>query len=445
MTATSWTPTRCLAWLCTLTLVACADPSSNPSGLALSFRRDAGGRTAHWFSAWTTSHGARLTTPAMSGRTVRMILRPTISGSRVRVKLENTMGEAPVVFSAAYIGAAGTGAAVVPKSNKRLTFDKHDGLTLGSGEGAYSDPVEFQVEAFEKLAVSLDVVSASDISTHVVGLTINYSAAGARAADPSGDGYTPLPEIPALNGGQWPFFWVAALDVHSSQTSGTIVLFGNSITDGRCSTRDASGIVQPNLYQRWGDVLSERLAALPKNERKAVANEGIAGNRILNRGNGPSALERVNRDVLDRAGATHVVFFEGTNDIAGGFTAAQIQAGTQTIIDKVHAAGLKIIGVTVIPRGRPDPMPGWTAAMEAQRLLVNEWIRTTATFDGIIDFDALMAGGPVVPLLGGGTAPQIPPTWNCDYTHPNAAGYKVMGEAINLSLFKGGDDDDDDE
>ena len=81
--------------------------------------------------------------------------------------------------------------------------------------------------------------------------------------------------------------------------------------------------------------------------------------------------------------------------------------------------------------------------MEAQRLLVNEWIRTTATFDGIIDFDALMAGGPVVPLLGGGTAPQIPPTWNCDYTHPNAAGYKVMGEAINLSLFKGGDDDDD--
>ena len=445
MTPASWTRTRCLAWLCTLTFVACSDPLGDPTVLAPSFRRDGGDRTMHWFSAWTTSHGARQTTPAMSGRTVRMILRPTISGNKLRVKLENTMGEAPVVFSSAYIGVAGSGATIVPESNMRLTFDKHDGLTLGPGEGAYSNPVDFHVEAFEKLALSLDVVSASDISTHVVGLTINYSAAGARAADPSGDGYTPLPEIPALNSGQWPFYWVAALDVHSSQTSGTIVLFGNSITDGRCSTLDASGIVQPNLYQRWGDVLSERLTALPKKERKAVANEGIAGNAILYRRTGPSALERVDRDVLDRAGATHVVFFEGTNDIAGGFTAAQVQAGTQTIIDKVHAAGLKTIGVTVIPRGRPDPLPGWTAAMEAQRLLVNEWIRTTANFDGIIDFDALMAGGLVVPLLGGGTAPQIPPTWNCDYTHPNAAGYKAMGEAINLSLFKTGDDDHDDE
>jgi lysophospholipase L1-like esterase len=281
------------------------------------------------------------------------------------------------------------------------------------------------------------VVSASDISTHIVGLTINYYAPGARAADASGDGYNALPEIPALNTGQWPFYWVAALDVHSSHAAGTIVLFGNSITDGRCSTRDANGIVQPNLYQRWGDLLAERLAALPKKDHMAVANEGIAGNRILNLQAGPPALERVDRDVLDRAGATHVVFFLGTNDINGLFTAAQIQVGTQTIIDKVHAAGMKIIGVTLIPRGRPAPLPGWTADMEAQRLLVNEWIRSTANFDGVIDFDALMAGGAVVPLLGGGTAPQIPLAWNCDNTHPNAAGYKAMGESVDLSLFTG--------
>jgi lysophospholipase L1-like esterase len=410
--------------------VACGDPPRDPTGLAPSFDRDGGGRTVHWFSAWTTSHGARQTTPAMSGRTVRMILRPTISGNKLRVKLENTMGEAPVIFSGAYIGAAGSGAAVVPRSNKQLTFDKQDGLTLGPGEGAYSDPVHFHVEAFEKLALSLDVVSASDISTHVMGLTINYSAAGARAADASGDGYTPLPEIPALNSGQWPFYWVAALDVHSSETTGTIVLFGNSITDGQCSTRDANGVVQPNLHQRWGDVLSERLAALPKQERKAVANVGIAGNRILNGGNGPSALERVDRDVLDRAGATHVVFFEGTNDIAGGFTAAEVIAGTQEIIDRVHARGLEIIGVTVIPRG--TTREGWSAPQEQHRLAVNAWIRTQANFDGLIDFDALLQG-PIIPETG---AVQIRAEFNCDDIHPNAAGYKAMGEAINLSLFE---------
>jgi lysophospholipase L1-like esterase len=178
------------------------------------------------------------------------------------------------------------------------------------------------------------------------------------------------------------------------------------------------------------------LAADPRRAgRKGVVNAGIAGNRVLNRGNGPSALERVDRDVLDRAGASHVVFFEGTNDIAGDFSAAQIAAGTKQIIDKVHAAGKKIIGVTVIPRGRPAPEAGWTSAYERERLAVNRWIRSEAGFDGVIDFDALMKDGPVYTLADGGSAPGIPPAWNCDRTHPNAAGYKAMGEFVDLSLF----------
>ena len=406
---------------------------------------DAGGGGKDWYSAWGTSHNAAQTTPAMSGRTVRMLLMPSISGTHVRVKVENTMGTAPVTFSAAYLGVSvGDSADIRSGSNRQLTFDGQPGLTLPAGEGAYSDAIEFRVRAFQKLSLSLDVASATDISSHVVGLRINYSAAGTRAADTSGAGFEPLPEIPALNSGQWPFYWVAGLDVKSESANGSIILFGDSITDGRCSTRDDALVVQPNLYQRWGDVLAQRLARGPEKDRKAVVNEGIAGNRVLNRGNGPSALERVHRDVLDRDGATHVVFFEGTNDITGGFTAEQIQAGTQIIIDKVHAAGMKIIGVTVIPRGRPAPLTGWTAAMEQERLLLNQWMRTQANFDGIIDFDKLMAGGPIVELEGGGTAPQIPPQWNCDNTHPNPAGYKAMGEYINLRLFKSGDRDDDD-
>ena len=366
-----------------------------------------------------------------------MLLMPTISGTHVRVKVENTMGEGPVTFSAAYLGVAvGDSAEIKADSNRQLTFDGQPGLTLAAGQGAYSDAIRFKVRAFEKVTLSLDVASASDISAHVVGLRINYSAAGARAADAAGTGFEPLPEIPALNSGQWPFYWVAALDVKSEAATGSIIMLGDSITDGRCSTRDDALMVQPNLYQRWGDVLAHRLARGPKEHRKAVANAGIAGNRVLNRGNGPSALERVHRDVLDREGATHVIFFEGTNDIAGGFTAPEIIGGTQVIIDKVHAAGMKIIGVTVIPRGRPAPATGWTADNEAQRVALNRWIRDEADFDGIIDFDRLMAGGPIVELAGGGTAPQIPPQWNCDNTHPNAAGYKAMGEYINLRLFR---------
>ena len=400
-----------------------------------------------WYTAWATSHGARQVAPAtpiMNNRTVRMLLMPSISGTHLRVKVENTMGEAPVVFSSAYIGISiGEGADVKPGSNRQLTFDGLPGLTLAPGQGAYSDSLPFKVRAFRKLSLSLHVTSASDVSTHVVGLRINYSAAGNVAASDSGAGFEPLPEIAALNSGQWPFYWVAALDVKSSSTPGTIVAFGDSITDGRCSTRDDALIVQPNLYQRWGDVLAMRLAKGPKQYRYAVANEGIAGNRILNRGNGPAALERVHRDVLDRSGATHVILFEGTNDITGNFTAAQIQAGAQILIDKAHAAGMKIYGVTAIPRGRPAPLTGWTGSMEAQRLLVNQWMRTQANFDGVIDFDKLMAHGPVVTQTDGSTAVQIPAPWNCDNTHPNAAGYKAMGEFIDLRLFRNGDHDDD--
>jgi len=389
-----------------------------------------------WFSAWATAHNARIASPAMSGRTVRMVLVPSISGNGVRVKIENTMGEAPVVFSAAFIGVAGDGAAVQPGSNTRLTFDGKPGLTLAPGAGAYSDPVSFNVRAFERLALSLDVQSANDISAHHVGLRVNWSAAGARAADASAAGFEPLPEVAPPNIGNLPFYWVAALDVRSPDASGAIVLLGDSITDGRCSTRDDNKVAQPNLYQRWGDVLAARLAAGPKAQHKAIANEGIAGNRVLDRGNGPAALERLQRDVLDRAGATHVVFFEGTNDIADGRASAErIIAATQHIIDKVHAAGLKIIGVTVIARGRPAALPGWSSAFEKERLALNQWMRTKANFDGLIDFDTLMANGPVETLADGGTAPALPPSWNCDMTHPNAAGYKAMGEFVDLKLF----------
>jgi lysophospholipase L1-like esterase len=387
-----------------------------------------------WFTGWAVSHGQRFTTPVLNNSSVRMIVRPTISGNSVRLKLENTLGLSPVEFSSVYLGAQQSGAAVVPGTNTQLTFNGHPGLTLPPGGGAWSDPVKFKVDAFETYAVSIDVATAADISSHFLGLASNYMVAGAHAADPSDSGYVRVPDNnTGTAGATFPLYWVAALDVESPSTTGTVVLFGDSITDGRCSTRTLhgalAGIVQSDLYQRWGDILAERLDALPANQSKAVANEGIAGNRIVSGGTGPTALSRMDRDVLERSGATHVVFFEGTNDITGGATAATVIAGTQQVIDRAHAKGLKIIGVTIIPRGSAA---GFTAFMEQQRLAVNTWMRTQANFDGIIDFAELMKGS-IVPSNG---AEQILPSFSCfDGVHPNDLGYAAMGSFIDLSLF----------
>ncbi len=389
-------------------------------------------RPPQWFSAWTVSHNVRETIPALGDRTVRMIVRPTISGSSVRVKFENTLGQSPVAFAGAFVGVLDSGAAVVSGTNTRLTFDGASSLNLAPGQGAWSDAVAFDVKAFQLLAVSLDVASASDISTHTLGLVTNYYARGGLAAESSGSAFTP---VPRMAGGTmvdaFPVYWVAAVDVLSASARGTIVAFGDSITDGRCSTTE-NGVVVPDKYQRWTDVLAARLAAQAPGEAKAITNAAIAGNRIVaGGGNGPTALQRIERDVLEHAGTSHVIFFEGTNDIAGGATAAEVMAATEQIIERVRAKGLSIIGVTIVPRGRPPSTTGWTPAMEEHRLAVNMWIRTKAKFDPVIDFDQLLKGGPVY-----AGSESMKPELNCDYTHPNAAGYRLMGEFVDLGLFK---------
>jgi lysophospholipase L1-like esterase len=415
------------------------------------------GRGGRWFTAWTVSHGARQvpTGVTLSGSSFRMIVRPTISGNHVRVKIENTLGTGTVTFSAAYIGVVDSGAALVPGSNRRLTFGGRPGLTLGPGpgvtspppneSGAYSDPVSFKVNAFQRLAVSLEVASATDVSAHALGLVTNYVGPGGNASSTSGAGFTAIPD----NGGNFPFYWVAAVDVQSGDAKGTIVAFGDSITDGRCSTRDAAGVDRPDLYLRWVDVLAQRVAGLPRNQLKSVVDEGIAGNRIRG-GGSPAALDRLDRDVLDRAGLSHVIFFEGTNDITGGALAPQVIADTKTIINRVHAAGVPIFGVSIMPRGRPAPLTGWTGSMESQRLQVNHWMHFPdadgITFDGLIEFGALTQGPIVIGSDGAagesiwtapdGTVPSLTTSWNCgDYTHPNTPGYDAMGHFIDLGLF----------
>ena len=389
---------------------------------------------ARWFSAWASAHNVGREVAGLSGGSVRLIVRPTLSGQSLRVKLSNIRGTAPAAFSAVYVGVSGTGAAIVAGTNRRLTFKGATTLTLAPDDMVWSDPVRFDVKAFQRLAISLDVTSASDVSMDTLGLARNYRADRQIAAEPSAAGFVAIPpNAPDSTAHEYPMYWVAAVDVLSSSAGGTIVAVGDSWIDGRCSTTE-NGVVRPDLYQRWIDVLATRLAGQGGSQPRAVVNAGIGGNRIIpGGGNGPPTLQRLERDVLERAGATHVIFLQGMNDIGGGNSAAQITAAMQQIIDRAHARGLQIIGGTLFPLARPD-LAQWTRQMEEQRLAVNDWIRRQAAFDRIIDFDRLMSGGP---LYDG--SQSLKPEFACDdNVHPNAAGYRAMGEFVDLALFSPG-------
>ena len=387
-----------------------------------------------WFSAWASAHNVGLGVPGLSGGSVRLIVRPTLSGQSLRVKLSNIRGNAPAVFSAAYVGVSSNGASIVAGTNRRLTFGGAPTLTLKPDDMIWSDPVSFDVKAFQRLAISLDVTSASDVSMHTLGLTTTYRAGGARAAGASGSEFTAIPpNAPDSTAHEYPMYWLAALDVQSPAAAGTIVAVGDSWLDGRCSTTE-NNVVKPDLYQRWIDVLAARLAAQFPDQPRAVVNAAIAGNRIIpGGGNGPPTLQRLERDVLERAGATHVIFLQGMNDIGGGAGAAQVTAAMQQVIDRVHARGLRIVGGTLFPLARPDRAK-WTAPYDAVRQAVNTWIRTQAKFDGVIDFDRLMSTGPLYDGI-----PSLKPEFACnDDVHPNPAAYRVMGEFVDLALFSTG-------
>jgi lysophospholipase L1-like esterase len=416
---------------------------TNGDNIDIDYGGDEHDQVSGWFSAWTAAQGAHYpgsTLPSSSDtNSVRMIVRPTISGNAVRVKIENTNGTGPVAFSAAYIGKAQSGAAVT--ANTQLTFnDGSLGLTLNPGDGAYSDPLPFSVTAFTRYAVSLDVATPpKNISGHELGLVTNYMVAGAHAADPSDTGFA---EVPNPNSDTFPVYWVAAVDVRSSSATGTVVAIGDSITDGQCSTRTHDGaaspfgVALPDVYNRWTDLLAARFAGLPESQSKAVADEGIAGNTVVSNGKisvGLPTLFRVDNDALFREGVTHVILFEGTNDLGNGAVAGDVITADELIIDRAHTAGVKIIGATIIPRGAESAV-NWTHAMELQRVALNDWIRHQAGFDGVIDFDALMQGPP---STTGNNAVTLRPQWSCfDHVHPNSDGYAAMAAFIDLSLFR---------
>ena len=379
--------------------------------------------TPGWVTAWATSQQG-LGQDGVTDATVRLIARVTAGGESVRVRLDNTYGTEPLQIGSAYIGQRQRGPALLAGSNLQVRFAGASSVTIPAGGTVSSDPIRMTVLPRQDLAVSLHVPGVNiRPSLHRGALVTSYVSAngsGDLTADETRTGFTET---------MTSMWWLKSVDVLTSSVGGAIVAFGDSITDGTCSTVDG--------HDRWEDWLAVRLDAMDDPAvRRAVVNEGIGGNTVIGEmlqpaPNSTPGVERFERDVLSHAGVTDVVLFMGTNDIRREASAWQVIAGTQSIIEQAHAHGLRIHGVTIIPRHNRAPTAnnsGWTPAKTRTRNEVNDWIRGDAPFDGVLDFDQVVRDPSNHDL--------ILPAFDCDGIHPTSRGYYEMGRSVPLDLFK---------
>jgi lysophospholipase L1-like esterase len=383
---------------------------------------------SRWITAWGTSQQG-LGPSTVSNATVRMIARVTVAGEAVRIRLDNTFGTSALSIGKIYIGPRIQGAAIAERGNKQVFFGQSATVTIPSGGTVTSDTVTLPVLAQQDLAISLYIPDANvRPSQHTNAQVTSY-----LTANGSGD-LTANETAKPFTATTTSLFWLKAVDVLSASSTGAIVAFGDSITDGTCSTVDG--------HDRWEDLLAVRLrldaaSAGKDGAHKAIVNEGIGGNTITREHlqpppDSPPGTERLERDVLTHHGVTHVILFMGTNDLRREASAAQVISGMQDIVSRVRGRGLKVLGATIIPRHNRPPLEnntGWNAVKTRLRNEVNNWIRTKAQFDAVIDFDKIVQD-PKDP-------DAIYPAFNCgDGIHPSPRGYYGMGESVRLDLFR---------
>ena len=363
-----------------------------------------------------------------TNQTLRQIVHTSIGGSKARVVLSNAYGTAPVTIGAAHIALRDNQGAIRAASGGPLTFSGKPTMTIPANAVIYSDPVNVAVPPMSDLAIDLYLPGTTNapatLTMHGGALQTSYISETGNYA-----GKTTMPEA----GRTQSWFLLSRVDVAAPDAAGAIVAFGDSITDGSRST--------PDTNSRWPDYLARRL--LSQGIKMGVLNAGIGGNRVLSEaavpagvdtravGAGINALARFERHVLSLPGVTHVIVLEGINDIGNARqnptpTAEDLIAAHKQLIAQAHARGLKIAGATLTPFWGAA---NYTDVGEAKRQAINEWIRTGNAYDGVVDFDKATRDP-------GDPKKFLERYDSCDYLHPSDAGYKAMGDAIDLALFK---------
>ncbi len=390
-----------------------------------------------WITTWAATPAPRwaeeLPAPfdvpeVLDNRTVRQIARISVGGDQVRVVISNEFGARPLTIGSASVALSTTGNAVDPATMKPLSFGGQSSAVIPPGAPLVSDPVDLPVKALASIAVSFYLPKRTGLgSVHWDGAQTGYiSGPGdmTQAADFKAESTTKSRIL------------LSGILTNAKADSKAIVFFGDSITDGACSTVDTNN--------RWPDHIAERLQAEGQ-PNVAVVNEAYSGDRVLTNGMGTNALSRFDMSVLSHPRVSTVVMMMGINDIGwpgqGAITPADpeptaddIIAGYKQIIDRAHAHGIRFVAVTLTPfidTFKGTPLAGYyTPEKEKIRLAVNNWIRSNKTADGLIDFDKVIED----PAKPG----YVLPAYDCgDHLHPNDAGYQAMAKSVDLKVLVG--------
>ncbi|EPH44939.1 SGNH/GDSL hydrolase family protein [Streptomyces aurantiacus] len=387
-------------------------------------------RTAHnttpWQGAWAASPQAptEVFTPNWSQQgferhTLRQVVRVGAGGTKARIELSNRYGKGPLRITGAAIARTGKGPEVRAGSVRKLGFGGAGAVTIPAGGKTYSDAMPFKVKAFESLTVTLYLEAPTGPTTfHMISSATSYRAQGDHVRDRDGSAFTETSD-------SW--YYLTGVEVTGAEPArrGSVVTFGDSITDGTGSGLDTNG--------RYPDKLAERLAATDR--PRGVLNHGIAGNQVTNDSNwaGEKGVVRFRKDVLSEPNVGTVIVLEGINDIGasaegspGGPTpdvsARQLIDGHRSLIRQAHARGIKVVGATL------TPIKGsfyYSPANEAKREAVNHWIRTSGAYDAVVDLERAVADP--------ADRDRIAPAYDSgDGLHPNDAGYRAMAEAVDL-------------
>ena len=385
-----------------------------------------------WVGSWAASQQIpeprnALPDAALRDATLRQIVHLTVGGDRLRVRLSNAFGTAPLTIVAVHVAKPGSRATgtIEPTTDRALTFAGSPSVTLPAGAEYWSDPIPFDVRPLSDLAVTMYLRTPPQRQTsHPGSRETSFLVHGDHVADAQLAGASTV--------AHW--FLLSGVDVRERGRGVAIVTLGDSITDGH-ATAD-------NSDTRWPDDLARRLQASPATRALSVLNVGTGGNRLLRYGLGPDALARFDRDVLAQTGVRYLIVLEGINDLGTAtrlapICAAQhrllvqrIIAAYQQVILRAHQHGITVIGGTITPdTGNGYYHPG--TASEADRQAVNAWIRQPGHFDAVVDFDRVVRDPKHPERL-------LPAYDSGDHLHPSPAGYRAMAAAIPLRLFTDG-------
>jgi lysophospholipase L1-like esterase len=402
-------------------------------GLAPALARPAAAQSAgvkvNWVGSWATSEQIpepqnALAPDDLRDATLRQIVHLSIGGATLRVHLSNAFGTAPLHFTSVHIArpVSSASARIDASSDKALSFSGSNDVTVPAGAEYVSDPIDYPAAPLSNLAITLHLDEPpTQQSGHPGSRATSYYVHGDLA---SATDFTDAKKVD-----HW--YLVAGVDVIAPPGVSSIVVLGDSITDGHGATTNGN--------DRWTDALAQRLQAALGPRAPGVLNQGIGGNHLLTDGLGPNALARFDRDVLAQAGVRYLIVLEGVNDLGALARAApatpadhaslihRLEGAYEQIVARAHAEGIKVIGASVLPYTGSDYYhPG--PSDEADRQALNQWIRTPGHFDAVADFDKVMRDPDHPERL-------LPAYDSGDHLHPSPAGYRAMAEAVPSSLF----------